>query len=49
MDYSPITGPKGNIEFIAEMRKKAEGIPVISSEQVRDLVREAHAKMDHPV
>ena len=49
MDYSPITGPKGNIEFIAEMRKKAEEIPVISSEQVRDLVREAHAKMDHPV
>jgi len=47
MDFSPITGPKGNIEFIAEMRKKEEGAPVISSEQVRDLVREAHRQMDH--
>jgi 23S rRNA (cytidine1920-2'-O)/16S rRNA (cytidine1409-2'-O)-methyltransferase len=49
MDFSPITGPKGNIEFIAEMRKKEDGIPVISGEQVRDLVREAHTRMDHPV
>ncbi len=47
IDYSPITGPKGNIEFIAEMRKKAEGFPVISDEQVRDLVREAHTRMNH--
>lgn len=48
IDYSPITGPKGNIEFIAEIRKKKEGIPVISSEQVKDLVKEAHQKMNHP-
>ena len=47
LDYSPITGPKGNIEFLAEMRKKQEGIPVISSEQVKNLVREAHARMGH--
>jgi 23S rRNA (cytidine1920-2'-O)/16S rRNA (cytidine1409-2'-O)-methyltransferase len=49
IDYSPITGPKGNIEFIAEMRKEEDGIPVISSEQVKDLVKEAHLKMDHQV
>ena len=48
IDYSPITGPKGNIEFITEMRKKEDGIPVITSEQVRDLVKEAHQKMNHP-
>ena len=47
MDYSPITGPKGNIEFIAEMRKKEDGFPVISDEQVRDLVREAHLQVNH--
>lgn len=48
MDYSPITGPKGNIEFIAEMRKKQDGNPVITREQVSNLVREAHIQMDHP-
>ena len=47
IDYSPITGPKGNIEFIAEMRKKEDEISVISSEQIKDLVKEAHQKMVH--
>ena len=48
MDYSPITGPKGNIEFLAEIRKKQDGLPVVSSDRISDLVREAHAKLDHP-
>ena len=49
IDYSPITGPKGNIEFIAEIRKKEDGIPVISNEQVKNLVKEAHQKMVHQI
>lgn len=47
MDFSPITGPKGNIEFLAEIRKKNDTAPVISSEQVMNLVMDAHAQMGH--
>lgn len=43
IDYSPITGPKGNIEFIAEIRKREEGFPVVSGEQVSRVVQDAHA------
>ena len=41
LDYSPITGPEGNIEFLAEIRHgiSAEGI---TEEDVRSVVREAH-------
>lgn len=42
LDYSPITGPKGNIEFLAELRRADEGIPPVSSVQIRDVVQSAH-------
>ena len=47
LDFSPITGPKGNIEFLAELRKKENGISVVSGEQIRELVRKAHQTMEH--
>ena len=45
LDYSPITGPKGNIEFLAEIRKKTDDCDGIRPEQVRGLVRQAHGEM----
>lgn len=45
LDWSPITGPKGNIEFIAEMRKGNEKTESVTGERAAELVREAHASL----
>ena len=45
MDYSPITGPKGNIEFLAEIRKAGGPQSAVSPAEVSDIVAEAHDKM----
>ena len=45
LDWSPITGPKGNIEFIAEMRKGNEKTKAVTVERAAELVREAHASL----
>ena len=45
LDWSPITGPKGNIEFIAEMRKRNEKTGAVTGERVTELVREAHTML----
>ncbi len=45
LDYSPITGPKGNIEFLAEIRKNGAEERHISPEQIQAVVKEAHARM----
>ena len=42
LDFSPITGPEGNIEFLAEIRKGVPGETVISPGEVAELVRRAH-------
>ena len=44
LDYSPITGPEGNIEFLAEIR---HGITPdgITEEDIRKTVREAHISL----
>lgn len=42
MDFSPITGPEGNIEFLAEIRKRTDDTPLIPSETVKNLVALAH-------
>ena len=47
LDYSPITGPKGNIEFLAEIRKKSGSRKGITAEEIRGVVLEAHEKMAH--
>lgn len=45
LDYSPITGPKGNIEFLAEIRYKEDGCSAVTSQQVDQIVAEAHKQM----
>jgi 23S rRNA (cytidine1920-2'-O)/16S rRNA (cytidine1409-2'-O)-methyltransferase len=38
--YSPIKGPKGNIEFLADIRPGMEKMP--DDEEISRLVEEAH-------
>lgn len=45
LDFSPITGPKGNIEFLAEIRKKSTSDTGITAGQIDAVVAEAHDKM----
>ena len=45
LDYSPITGPKGNIEFLAEIRKAGNAQKQVAPEEVEAVVRNAHEKM----
>ena len=45
LDYSPVTGPKGNIEFLAEIREKNVSDGTVSSETIRTVVEQAHRNM----
>ena len=47
MDFSPITGPEGNIEFLAEIRKKTGEASPVSEEEIHRIVAEAHQTLDH--
>jgi len=42
LDFSPITGPEGNIEFLAEIRKNSGNRPGVERERVREIVEQAH-------
>lgn len=42
IDYSPITGPKGNIEFLAEIRKNNADNLSVSGHEVDETVIRAH-------
>ena len=46
MDYSPITGPEGNIEFLAEIRRRTDDSPLLEEGEIRALVAEAHRNME---
>jgi len=46
VSYSPITGPKGNIEFLAEIRNNPDSISV-GSETIIETVENAHKEMTH--
>ena len=45
LDYSPITGPEGNIEFLAEIRAGADYQPLLSDKEIEQVVLEAHRHM----
>ena len=42
MTYSPVTGPEGNIEFLAEIRPASCGREPMPAERIPQIVREAH-------
>ena len=45
LDYSPITGPEGNIEFLAKITKKSSETEPCTPEMIHDLVARAHENM----
>lgn len=45
LDFSPITGPEGNIEFLAEIIHREDETRLISPDEIHDMVLEAHASM----
>ena len=45
LDYSPITGPEGNIEFLSEIRKSDDSSAGITDADIRSVVAEAHRKL----
>lgn len=45
LDYSPITGPEGNIEFLAKITKKQSDAEPCTPEVIHELVARAHAEM----
>ena len=42
IDFSPITGPEGNIEFLAEIRKRQAGMDGVGKDRIQAVVAEAH-------
>ncbi len=47
MDYSPITGPEGNIEFLADISAMRRDADTVTPEIIHCIVAEAHEKLLH--
>lgn len=45
LDYSPIKGPEGNIEFLLYMRKENEGTNAVTIEKIKEVVCAAHENL----
>ncbi len=45
LDFSPITGPEGNIEFLAKITVRQQEEEPVTDEMIHDLVARAHAAM----
>ena len=45
LDFSPITGPEGNIEFLAKVTVRTQDEEPMTDDVIRDLVSRAHAAM----
>ena len=49
LSYSPITGPKGNIEFLLYLQKSSDRPPIPEMTSIQAIVSEAHARaLGHP-
>lgn len=46
LDYSPIKGPEGNIEYLIYMKKGCDAGAEISEKTVKDTVEAAHTELD---
>jgi len=47
LDYSPIKGPEGNIEFLAKITRQVSDEAVVTPDAIRSLVHRAHEEMRH--
>ena len=46
VDFSPVTGPEGNIEYIAELLPDASGASAVTQERIAQVVEQAHATLN---
>ena len=50
LDYSPIRGPEGNIEYLMYLRKPSEGEAdsgtAVTEEKIKELVEASHSRLD---
>ena len=46
VDFSPVTGPEGNIEYIAELLPDASGAAAVTQERIGQVVEQAHATLN---
>ena len=50
LDYSPIRGPEGNIEYLMHLGKPAEGeehsADTVTEEKIKELVEASHSRLD---
>ena len=50
LDYSPIRGPEGNIEYLMHLKKPEEGAEktgsIVTEEQIKELVGASHSRLD---
>ena len=50
LDYSPIRGPEGNIEYLMHLRKPSESgkrsESIVTEEKIKELVEASHSRLD---
>lgn len=46
LEYSPIKGPEGNIEYLLHLKKKVDGLPSDATLDVEETVKKAHGELD---
>lgn len=46
LEYSPVKGPEGNIEYLLHLRKTEEAVDIFTEAQVEALVHTAHSALD---
>ena len=46
LEYSPIKGPEGNIEYLLYLQKKQEGLPKDGDIDIDSIVAQAHKELD---
>ena len=46
LEFSPIKGPEGNIEYLLHLKKKVDGLPEDAGLDVKEIVAKAHKELD---
>ena len=46
LEFSPIKGPEGNIEYLLHLKKKVDGLPEDTAMDVKEIVAKAHTELD---
>ena len=46
LEYSPIKGPEGNIEYLLHLKKKVDDLPEDTLLDIKETVANAHKELD---